>query len=168
MSTHVGVNTYTYSVTYVTGEMMRSLKMIILLSGLSLERLRNSWESVERAINAWLASGHLKKVTIEIYNPTTNALVTRWDFEINYSYSTADDGALWADHEAIRFAIEKAGVVASTCQYEFKMLAPGGADISGWGDGSYRSTAGFNQHGVGTTIGGNILGSSASYWRKAS
>jgi Bacterial HORMA domain 2 len=77
MSTHVGVNTYTYSVTYVTGEMMRSLKLIILLSGLSLDNLRNSWSSVERAINTWLGSRQLQKVTIEIYNPTTNALVTK-------------------------------------------------------------------------------------------
>jgi hypothetical protein len=168
MSTHVGVNTYTYSVTYVTGEMMRSLKLIILLSGLSLDNLRNSWSSVERAINTWLGSRQLQKVTIEIYNPTTNALVTRWDFDINYSYSSADDGALWADPDAIRFAIAKAGAVASTCQYEFKMLAPGGGDIYGWGDGSYRSTAGFSQHSVGTTIGATVLGSDASYWRKAS
>ena len=168
MSTRVGVNTYTYSVTYVTGEMMRSLKMIILLSGLSLDKLRNRWSSVENAINHCLSSKHLQKVTIEIFNPTTGGLVTRWDFDIDYSYSSADDGALWADPEAIRAALNKAGAVASNCEYEFVLLAPGASDPAGWGPGGYRSTAGFSQHSVGTTIGANTLGSSASYWRKAS
>ncbi len=168
MSTRVGVNTYTYSVTYVTGEMMRSLKTIILLSGLSLEKIRTEWSSVERAINVWLGSGHLKKVTLEIYNPTTNALVTRWDFEIDYSYSSADDGALWADPDAIRHAIAKAGSVGSTCQYEFALQAPGGPNVSDWGPAPYRSTVGFTQHSVGTTIGAHSLASTTSFWRKAS
>lgn len=168
MSTIVSVNTYTHSVTYVTGQMMRSLKTILLLSGLSLENLRDSWESVEGAINAWLGSRHLKKVTIEIYNPTTDSLVTRWDFEIDYTYSSADDGALWADPEAIRGAIQKAGAVASTCKYEFKLYAPGRPDYPGWGPGAYRSITGFSQHSVGTTISGSPIASTTSYWRKVS
>jgi hypothetical protein len=168
MSTRVSVNSFVYSVTHVTGEMMSGLKTIILLSGLSLEKIRNNWESVETAIYTWLTSRHLKKVTLEIYNSWTNALVTRWDFDIDYSYADGDDGALWADHAAIRFAIAKAGAVASTCRYEFKMQAPGGAKVAGWEDGSYRSTSGFAQHGIGTTIGANSLASSTSYWRKTS
>ena len=168
VSTSVSVNTFTHSVTHVTGEMMKGLKLIILLSGLSLDKIRDDWESVERAVYAWLNSRHLQKVTLEVYNGATNALVTRWDFEIDYTYGTADEGALWADHEAIRFAIQKAGVVASTCRYEFKILAPGGADVFGWSAGSYRPTVGFIEHSVGTTIGGNSLASTTSYWRKAS
>ena len=168
MSTSVSVNTYTHSVTHVTGEMMKGLKLIILLSGLSLDKIRNDWASVERAIYAWLSSRHLQKVTLEVYNGTTNALVTRWDFEIDYTYGAGDEGALWADHEAIRHAIAKAGSVASTCRYEFALQASGGPDVAGWGDGSYRSTSGFTQHSVGTTIGANSLASTTSYWRKAS
>jgi Bacterial HORMA domain 2 len=68
MSTRVSVNSFVYSVTHVTGEMMSGLKTIILLSGLSLEKIRNNWESVETAIYTWLTSRHLKKVTLEIYN----------------------------------------------------------------------------------------------------
>ena len=168
MSTRVSVNSFVYSVTHVTGEMMSGLKTIILLSGLSLEKIRNNWESVETAIYTWLSSRHLKKVTLEVYDGSTDALVVRWDFDIDYSYGAGEDGALWADHAAIRFAIVKAGAIASTCRYEFKMQAPGGADVSGWGDGSYRSTSGFTQHSVGTTIGANSLASNTSYWRKAS
>jgi hypothetical protein len=87
---------------------------------------------------------------------------------VDYSYGYGDDGSLWADHEAIRHAIAKAGAVPSMCKYEFKLLAPGGAAVIGWGRGSYRSTDGFTQHSLGTTIAGGSLGSSTSYWRKAS
>ena len=166
MSTHVAVNTYTHSVTYVTGEMVRSLKQIVRLSGLSVDLLMNSWVSLETAISVWIRSKHLQKVTLEIYNPKTDVLVTRWDFEITYSYGADDDGSLWADHEAIKFAIMKAGVIAATCRYEFKILAPGGAAVAGWSKGSYRSTDGFLQHSLGTTIAGYSLGTGTTYWRK--
>ena len=167
MSTNVSVNTYTYSVTYVTEEMMRSLKEIIRLSGLSLTNILNNWSSVETAVHTWLASKTLEKVTLEVYSATTDRLVVRWDFDIEYSYSAGDDGSLWADPDAIRHAIQKAGAFASTCRYEFKMIAPRGEAISGWGSGSYRSTEGFSRYNVGTTIGADSLASTTSYWRKS-
>jgi hypothetical protein len=168
MSTHVGVNTYTHSVTHVTEEMIRSLKQIIRLSGLSIEGLLNSWESVETGIYTWLSSKHLQRVTLEIFYPGISTLAVRWDFDIHYSYGSDDDGSLWADPDAIRYAIHKCGVVPANCKYEFVIRAPDGAAVSGWGPGSYRSTSGFSQHSVGNTIGANSLGSSTSYWRKAS
>jgi hypothetical protein len=168
MSTSVSVNTFTHSVTHVTGEMMRGLKLIILLSDLSLEKIRNDWESVELAVYTWLSSRHLEKVTLEIYSGTTDALVTRWDFDIDYTYGADDEGALWADPAAIRNAIAKAGAIASTCRYEFKIRAPGGAYVSGWSKGSYRPTTGFTQHSIGNTIGASSIASTTSYWRKAS
>jgi HORMA domain-containing protein len=166
MSTCVSVNTYTYSVIYVTEEMMRSLKDIIQLSGLSLTNILNRWESVENAIHTWLSSKTLEKVTLEVYSATTNKLVVRWDFDIEYSYSSGDDGSLWADADAIRHAIQKAGAFASTCRYEFKLFAPRGSSVAGWGPGSYRSTDGFSRYCVGTTIGANSLASTTSFWRK--
>jgi len=168
MSTHVSVNTYTYSVTYVTGEMLRSLKDIVRQSGLSLDKILNDWSNVERAIHTWLGSKHLKKVTMEVYNPNNSALVVRWDIDVDYTYSAGDDGSLWADPDAIRQAIAKAGAISSTCRYEFIMQAPGGAKVDGWGPRDYRSTEGFTRHSVGTTIGAGSLASSTSFWRKAS
>ena len=168
MKTNVTVNTYTYSVTYVTQQLLGSLKSIIRRSGLSLDKIMNDWVSVENAVFTWLSSKHLQNVALEIYNPTTDALVVRWDIDVEYGYSSDDNGSLWVDTDAIMHALAKAGAVASICKYEFKMRAPGGANVAGWGPCSYRSTAGFTQHSVGTTIGANSLGSSTSYWRKAS
>lgn len=166
MSTNVSVNTYTYSVTYVTEEMMRSLKEIIRLSGLSLTNILNNWSSVETAVHTWLSSRTLEKVTLEVYSATTDKLVVRWDFDIEYSYKSGDDGSLWADPDAIRYAIQKAGSFPSTCKYEFLLLAPRGESVSGWGPRNYRSTDGFSRYNVGTTIGADSLASTTSYWRK--
>lgn len=168
MSTKVNVNTYTYSVTYVTQQMIKSLKDIVRMSGLSLEKILDDWDSVELALYTWLGSKHLQKVTLEIYNPSNNALVVRWDIDVNYGYSAGDDGSLWTDPDAIKHAIAKAGAVASTCRYEFKMRnATGRPEVPGWGKGAYRSTDGFTQHSVGTTVGAGTLASSTSYWRKS-
>ncbi len=166
MGTNVSVNTYTHTVTYVTEEMIRSLKDIVRWSGLSLTNILDNWESVETAVHTWLSSKTLKQVTLEVYSATTNSLVVRWDFDIEYSYGSNDDGSLWADPDAIRHAIQKAGAVASTCRYEFKLRAPGGNPVPGWGPAAYRSTEGFSHHNVGTTIGADSLASTTSYWRK--
>lgn len=169
MSTRVSVNTFTHSVTHVTAEMVRSLKDIIRWSGLSQGNLLNNWSTVETAIHTWLASRDLERVTLEIYTPATGALVGRWDFEIDFSYGSNDDGSLWADGDAIRFAIAKCGAVAATCNYEFLFKhKPGAPAVSGLGPRSYRSTAGFITHSIGTTIGANGIGSSTNFWRKAS
>lgn len=167
MSTKVSVNTYTYSVTYVTQQVLRSLKDIIRQSGLGLDKLLGEWESIELAVSTWLGSKHLQKVTLEIFNPTNNTLVVRWDIDVEYSYASGDDGSLWTDPDSIKNAIAKAGVVASSCRYQFKVLAPNGPKVQGWSPGTYRSTEGFSKHSVGTTIGAGALATSTTYWRKS-
>ena len=80
MST-VATYSYTHSVTYVTDNILKSLKDIILLSGLDPEHFADRWESNTRAIKTWLGTGDLRKVILEIYNPATDKLVTRWDID---------------------------------------------------------------------------------------
>jgi len=169
MSTHVSVNTYTHTVTYVTQQMIRSLKEIIKWTGLDPNRLFGSWETIESGIFTWLGSRHLQLVTLEIFNPRTDVLIGRWDFELNYSYGSEDDGSMWVDTDAIRYALAKCGAIPSTCDYQIKVQnANGAATVSGWSSTTWRSTEGFMMHSVGTTIGANSLGSQASYWRKVS
>src|SRR2546422_10328021 len=108
MSTFVVVNTYTHSVTFVTDKMLNSIKNIIRLSGLSPAKLTSEWVVLERGIKRWLATEDLKEVHLEVYNPATNTLIGRWDFEIFYGF--VGDSAFWVDTEAITYHIRKAGV----------------------------------------------------------
>src|SRR3546814_2128906 len=83
--TIVAVNTYTHSVTYVADNILKSMKDIILLSGLDPTNLVDGWASKMRALQTWLASRHLDVVVLEILNSKTDALLGRWDIDVVYT-----------------------------------------------------------------------------------
>jgi hypothetical protein len=165
-SVSVSINTHTHSVVYVADNILKSLKDIIRESGLDPSKLVADWDVTMRGIQTWLASQHLRSVTLEIYHPTTDALVGRWDIDIVYSTGFGDDGQFWTDTDQIRYAVRKAGVMPSEAKYRLIVDKPGGAEVSGWGSASYRSTDGFVRQSLGSTIEHNGLGGSAAYWRK--
>ncbi len=167
MTVSVSVRSYTHSITYVTDNILRSLKEIIRQSGLSPEKLATEWSSLELAIRTWIESGDLIRVILEIFDPKTNGLLTRWDVEITYGYSDGD-GYFFADTEAIRSAIRKTGVQASTAGYEFTLTTrPGRPDVKGWGPGSLRSIGGMVEQRIGTSIEAAGLSGGISYYRRA-
>jgi hypothetical protein len=164
MSTRVRVNTSVYTVTFVTDQLLRTVKEIIKLVGLDPSNM--SWSSTENAVKTWLTSRHLRTITLEIYNPVSDKLVTRWDLAIDYNHSTDSEEKFWNDLEAVKFAIAKAGIVPSTCSYRIVIdNAPGRPDVAGWSSTSYRSTVGLVKQNLGTTIGTSSLGAETSYWR---
>jgi hypothetical protein len=122
MSTFVVVNTYTHSVTYVTENILRSLQDIVRLSGLDPGQIADEWETLQRGIRTWLDSKHLETIVLEVYNPTTDALIGRWDIDIAYDWN-GDNGRFWVDTEQIKAAIKEGGSVAGReqiqdCLYE--------------------------------------------------
>lgn len=165
MSTFVSVNTYTHSVTYVTDKILHSLKTIIRLSGLSPEKLTSDWAVLERGIKCWLGTEDLLKVVLEVYNPTTDKLVGRWDIEIRYGYT--GDGSFWVDTDDIGYHIRKAGLWPSVCNYRIVATTkPGRPNVLGWSNTTLRSTDGFVRQSIGTTIDGSGLSGGTAYWRK--
>ena len=164
--TSVAVYSYTHSVTYVADNILKSFKDIIRLSGLDPTNLVDSWDSKMLALKTWLTSGHLKKVVLEVFDPTTDKLIGRWDIDV--VYGAAGDGSFWTDTEQIKYHIRKAGLWPSQASYRLLMEnKPGRPDVPGWGPAEYRSTEGFSRHSLGSTIEHNGLGGSAAYWRKA-
>jgi hypothetical protein len=166
MSTFVAVNTYTHSVTYVTDKILLSLKEIIRESGLSPEKLTNEWVTLQTGISTWLATRHLEQLILEVYNPRTDGLLHRWDFEIAYDLS--GDGTMWVDTDDIKYHILKAGLWPSNCDYcIIAVTKRGRPDVNGWSRGTLRSTDGLVHHAIGTTLNGNGLGARTAYWRSA-
>ena len=164
--TAVATYSYTHSVTYVADNILKSLKDIIRLSGLDPAKLASSWDSNMRALRTWLNSGHLQRVILEIYHPDTNALLTRWDVDVVYSWSSGD-GNFWTDTEQLKYHIRKAGVSPSQAGYRLLMdNKDGRPDVEGWATTSYRSTDGMVRQSLGSTIEHSGLGASAAYWRK--
>ena len=165
--TSVSVSTYTHSVTYVADNILKSLKDIIRLSGLNPSAFVGSWQTNMLAIQTWLNTGDLRKVSLEIYNPWTNKLILRWDIYIAYAWS-GGDGGFWTDTEQLKYAILKEGVSPSDARYELLLdTKPGRPDVIGWSKGTYRSTEGMVRQSLGTTIQHSGLGANTSYLRRA-
>lgn len=166
--TCVAVNTYSHSTTYVADNILKSIKDIILLSGLNPGAFVREWPSNLQAMQTWMASKVLLGVKLEIYNPKTNALVLRWDIDVLYAWS-GGDGEFWTDTEQLRYAIRKAGLVPSEVQYHFTLTVKHGTpDLPGWSDARMRSTQGMVRQSLGTTVEHSGLGANTSYWRHAS
>ena len=165
--TTVSAYSYTHSVTYVADNVLKSLKDIIRLSGMNPTKLTDEWDSIHRAMRAWLDSQHLEKIVLEVYNPSTGALVLRWDIDIVYQWSSGD-GTFYTDTEQLRYHIRKAGVAPADALYDVLLKnKPGRPDVAGWGPGSFRSTDGMVRQSLGSTIEHSGLGANAAYWRSA-
>src|SRR5262249_30842268 len=152
LMTSVAVNTYTHSVTYVADNILKSMKDIILLSGLDPTNLVNGWASNMLALQTWLASRHLELVVLEIFDPQTDSLVGRWEIDVIYTTGSGD-GGFWTDTEQIKYHVRKAGLAPSEAKYRLLLQnKPGRRDVEGWGPAQYRSTEGFVRHSLGSTI----------------
>lgn len=170
MSTYTastGTSTTVYSrvqtINYLTDQILLSLKDIIVRSGLDPGKFAGDWGLYERGIKAWLTSGHLEMVVLEVFDKNTDALIRRWDISV-YQDSAGYSG-LWADPENIRYTLAKLGKVPSQCSYKVLIdNKPGRPDVEGWSPGSYRSTGNLKTFGVGTTISANGQGTRTNYW----
>ena len=166
VSTYALTYNTTHTVSFVTSKMLLILKDIIRQIGLDPGHLVDQWSWLERGISTWLRSQHLQQVILEVYHPKTDKLVTRWDLDVVYGYGS--DDTFWADTESIRYTIEKAGLVPSQCKYRFMVQNKDGRpDVEGWGPCTERSTDGFKRYCIGSTIGGNGIGTDVAYWKKA-
>ena len=167
MTTGVSVNTFAHTAAFITDKMLHSLQQLIRLSGLSPEWLAQDWDTLERGFKQWINDHDLTMVTLEVWRPATNVLVGRWDFDIDYGYDADGSGGMWVDTDAIRYAINKAGTWPSICSYRvIATTLPGRAAVRGWSSTAFRSTAGFQRHSIGTTIGAPGAAMGTVYWRK--
>jgi len=166
--TAVAVNTYTHSVTYVADNILKSMKDIIRLSGLDPSHLAECWDVTIRGLRTWLESQHLERVMLEVFDPRTDALVTKWEIEIVYGWGSRE-GNFWVDSDALKYHIRKHGLAPSEAKYRLLLKTkPNAPKVDGWSDVYSRSTAGMVRQSIGTTIEHHGLGANAAYWRKAS
>ena len=166
MATTVQVNTYTYATTHVATNLIRSLKQLVIGCGLDASRLVGSWQTLERGVATWLGTRHLERLILEIYSPSTDRLVKRFDFDIDYSYHPNGDGDLWLDADTVAYALVKAGEVPRRCSYRIVADTRLGApDVNGWSSTTLRSTDHLRRRSVGASVGGGDLGAVLNYWK---
>lgn len=162
----VAVYSYTQSVVYVTDNILKSLKDIVRLGGLDPAKLVGDWGVLLRGISTWIESRHLETVTLEIFDPKTDALVKRWDIGISYTWDISA-GTFWTDTEQLKQAIKKAGLSPSEAEYRVVVTRSSGySHVEGWSNTTLRSTAGMVRQSLGTTVEHSGLSANAGYWRK--
>jgi hypothetical protein len=165
MST-VAVYSYTHSVTYVADNILKGLKDILVLSGLDPAKLMGDWTTLLTGISRWIETKHLVSVTLEIYDPSTDALITCWELSISYAWDL-NAGEFWADTNQLRYNIKKAGLVPSQANYRVLVKTNEGRPaVDGWYAVQFRSKDGMVRQSLGKTVEHSGLGASASYWRR--
>jgi hypothetical protein len=170
MSTSAHVNTHAHAVTHVATGLITGLRRVVKESGLDPALMHSNWPVLEAGTAAWLASGHLKALVLEVFDPrrpSGSNLVGRFDYTIDYGYYPGGDGELWIDPDAVFYAVLKAGVRPSQCSYRFVAdTTAGRPEVAGWSSTTFRSTAAFTRHSIGTAIGGGSLGAGLSYYSR--
>jgi len=163
-ATATSATTFTHVTTYFADKMLMLLGNIIRDSGLEMAHFSNSRAILERGIKTWLQSGHLRKVTLEIFMPGTASLIRRWDLDWD-KCDTAETG-FYVDVADIKYHMKKAGVIPASCPYKFIVdTKPEKPTVSGWGTTNYADTTGLKLFSLGTTISGGSYGSRTSYWK---
>lgn len=166
MSTCVVVNTFTHSVTYVTDNILRSMQDIVRQCGLDPSKIAAQWDVLERGVKKWIETADLEQLILEVYNPKTDALIDRWDFEIFYGHFDGN-GSFYVDTEQIKYAIKKTGVWPEDANYRIVADTKAGRpDVPGWVKTRLRSTDGFVKQSFGTNIEGAGLSANAGHWRQ--
>jgi hypothetical protein len=85
---------------------------------------------LDRGLKVWIESEDLQRLVLEIYSKSTDKLVERFDFDLDYTYSTSDTGTFWLDTDQVTFAIRKAGLLPSGCLYRVVATTkPGRPDV---------------------------------------
>lgn len=164
MSTFVSTPTYTHTVTHMTDKLLTSISNIIRDSGLDMARFCCIRDVLEAGIKAWLESGHLEYVVLEIYEPGTEKLIKLWKFEV-FTDGTGEQG-FWFDGLDIRYHLKKAGAVPSSCDYGVKVQNTRGEPaVPGWSSCSFRDASALRQYSLGTTISVGSTGARTSYFR---
>jgi hypothetical protein len=164
--TTVAVYSYAHSVSYVTDNILKSFKDVLVQSGLDPQKLAGNYKVLHAGIKRWIETEHLEFVTLEIYHPKTDALIKRWDITVSYSWSS-DAGNFWVDTEALRYAIKKEGLLPSEAVYRVVVKNKSGRpDVEGWSATEFRSTDGMVRQSIGVGVEHNGLSASTSYWRK--
>lgn len=155
----------THSVTFMSDNLLNTLRDVIRENGISPDKLMNDRETLTRGITTWLHSGHLTDVVVEFYKPGASSAEARWDFPVGYTGSGVDDD-MWIDKNYLRQLIAKAKRPSADCGYRVVLRTiPGRADVSGFSSCELLSTGALVARQAGTAIATGHLTAGVTYWR---
>jgi hypothetical protein len=157
--------TRTHSVTFLTDNLLNTLREVVRENGLSPERLMQDRDTLARGIRTWLDSGHLTNVIVEFFRPGATTADARWEFPVSYSGSGVDED-MWLDKNYLRQLIAKAKRPSSDCNYRVVLWTnPGAGQVDGFSSCSLLSTGSLVARHAGTAIATGHLTAGVTYWK---
>ena len=157
--------TQTHSIVFLSDNLRNSLREVIREYGLSPNKLMQEWETIERGIQTWLRSGHLKNIVVEFFKPWTSTAAARWEFPVRYIGSGVDDD-MWLDKSYLRQLIAKAARPPTDCTYRIILCNDSGApQVDGFSSCPFLSTGQLAARQAGTVIATGYMTAGATYWR---
>lgn len=166
-ATYAHATTYarTHSVTFLSDNLLNTLREIIRENGLSPEKLMQDRDVIATGLRTWLTSGHLTRIVVEFYRPGAAAADARWDLPVAYDGSGVDDD-MWVDKNYLKQLIAKAKRPATDCSYRIVLFtSPGAQNVSGFTDCSLLPTGSLVARSAGTAIATGHMTAAITYWR---
>lgn len=166
-ATYAHATTYarTHSVTFLSDNLLNTLREIIRENGLSPEKLMQDRDVIASGLRTWLTSGHLTRIVVEFYRPGATVADARWDLPVTYDGSGVDDD-MWVDKSYLRQLIAKAKRPAADCSYRIVLSTSAGAqNVAGFSDCSLLPTGSLVSRSGGTAIATGHMTAGITYWR---
>lgn len=162
---HTQVVTRTHSLLFMGESLRGALRDVIRELGLDPTSLVQEWESwIGRGIKIWLESGHLIDVKVEFFKPGGTAIVTRWDFSVEYM-SLGSDNDMWIDRAYLRQLIAKCPRPSADCTYRMLLgFKDGAPPVDGITSVALKSTGSLVARPAGTVIATGHVVATAKYW----
>jgi hypothetical protein len=166
-ATYAHTTTYarTHSVTFLSDNLLNTLREIIRENGLSPEKLMQDRDVIASGLRTWLASGDLTRIVVEFYRPGGTVADARWELPVTYDGSGVDDD-MWVDKNYLRQLIAKAKRPATDCSYRIILFTSVGAQtVAGFSDCSLLPTGSLVARSAGTVIATGHMTAAITYWK---
>ena len=171
----VGVNTWSHTYNYVVNNTVTFLVRFTNMRGLDSQKLVQMKDSLEDAIYTWLASRHLERVVIEVYEPGSDKATERFDLAYDLKnpegmsqdeIRRAQEKDFEAYHDQILQQVKDIEAPPDECTYRVLVgLKPTNSngeeppDVEGWFSTTARSTDHLDRNDLGDAI--DVPGASA-------
>lgn len=158
--------TRTQTATYVAQKIVGAMQLILTELGLGSASFRYDWRGPERAMAFWMDERTLISADVEVYDVSTDRMVTLFAFPISYYDSTATDATFRSDLEMARNAARKAlPYVGAGIAFRFLIYArPNHTPLPGWTTTTARSTDGMTKYAVGEGARGPYGAAAIEFW----
>ena len=162
--TNVKVQAHIHSTVYVANELIRIAQAVIDARSLPTDYMHQHGTLFTESFRYWLAGRHLERMTIEVYDPTSDQLIERFDLALDYGRS-ADDEYFETLIDKVEASLAGLGVLPPGCRYRVIVsLADGAPDLPGWQSTEYRDASHLRQQNIGLVIGAPRIGVSMDFW----